>query len=388
MFTTGCQLRIHVVAGLLVLLAPFVACAQEMTLVQDGHSPFVIVIRSTATLSERRGAKELQSHLWHMSGAELPIVTDLSPLPEHAIFVGQSRHTDALHLNLNLRGLGTEGFVLSTQNGHLLILGSNVRGAMYGCTSLLEKLGVRWFTPKVTLIPHRPTVVLPALDERQVPDFEYREPYIYEAFDKNWAARLRTNGTAAALDESTGGKIIYDHFVHTFDSLIPPSQFSTHPEYFPLIDGKRTGGYVQRCLSNPDVLDLTIQGVQKWIAQNPKAMIYSVSQNDTYKFCECDKCKAIEARYGGKHSGLYLWFVNQVAEAIEKDHPDKLIDTLAYMFTEEPPVGIVPRKNVRVRLCPISACEAHPYEKCSDPKTIAFVNNLKGWSKITDTLYI
>ena len=77
-----------------------------------------------------------------------------------------------------------------------------------------------------------------------------------------------------------------------------------------------------------------------------------------------------------------------MAEAIEKEHPDKLIDTLAYQFTEAPPKGIVPRKNVRVRLCPIAVCEAHPYEKCSAPPTVAFVKNLAEWSKITDTLYI
>ena len=371
-----------------VLLLPVLVGAQEMTLVRDGQSPFVIVINASASQSERRGARELQTYLQEMSGAELKIIDDRQLLPEHAILVGRSRHTDALQLNAELKTLGPEGFVFKTIDGRLIILGSNIRGAMYGCTTFLEKLGVRWLTPKVTIVPHRSAIVLPALDERQLPDFEYRAPYIYEAFEKNWAARLRTNGQQAALDDSTGGKIVYDHFVHTFDSLIPQSEFDAHPEYFPLINGKRTSGYVQRCLSNPDVLRLMIQGVQKWIVQDPTAMIYSVSQNDTYKFCECDRCKAIEARYGGKHSGIYLWFVNQVAEAIEKDHPDKLIDTLAYMFTEEPPSGIVPRKNVRVRLCPISCCEAHPYEKCSDPKTTAFMNNLKGWSKITDTLYI
>ena len=87
---------------------------------------------------------------------------------------------------------------------------------------------------------------------------------------------------------------------------------------------------MQRCLSNPEVLKLMTEAVRGWMAKNPKAMIFSVSQNDVLMFCECDQCKAIEARYGGKDSGIYLWFVNQIAEAVEKDYPDKLIDTLAY----------------------------------------------------------
>src|SRR5262249_128109 len=69
-------------------------------------------------------------------------------------------------------------------------------------------------------------------------------------------------------------------------------------------------------------------------------------------------------------------------------HPDKLIDTLAYLFTEEPPTGIVPRRNVRVRLCPIYACAAHPYEQCTDKRTAAFVQHLKDWARLTDNLSV
>src|SRR5438046_4354158 len=154
-----------------------------------------------------------------------------------------------------------------------------------------------------------------------------------------------------------------------------------------MVGGKRINGYVQRCLTNPEVLKLEIDGVKKAFTDNPGAVICSVSQNDVDKWCECDQCKALEKKYGTQ-SGVYLHFVNQVAEAVEKDYPDKLIDTLAYQFTEAPPNGIKPRGNVRVRLCPIDCCEAHPYEQCSTPANRAFVARLHDWSKITDTLYI
>jgi hypothetical protein len=188
--------------------------------------------------------------------------------------------------------------------------------------------------------------------------------------------RLKTNGSP--LDASTGDKGSYYPFVHTLDALIPHSLFATHPEYFPLIDGKRANGDVQRCLSNPDVLRLAIKGVRHWIKEEPEALLYSVSQNDNKRFCSCSQCQAIEARHGGQHSGRYLWFVNQVAEVVAREHPDKLIDTRAYQFTEALPTGIKPRKNVRVRLCPFTGCEAHPYEHCSDANNVAFVRNLLG----------
>jgi hypothetical protein len=59
---------------------------------------------------------------------------------------------------------------------------------------------------------------------------------------------------------------------------VPPELFNEHPEYFPLIYGKRTnsaGGkqYVQRCLSNPDVLRIATDRVRQWSQEHPEATV-------------------------------------------------------------------------------------------------------------------
>jgi hypothetical protein len=353
-------------------------------------SHYTIVLPAEATPAERRGGDELRHHLKEMCGAELPVVKDDQALPSHAILLGgNNRQLTALNVKLDASKLGDEGFILRSVGDHLVVAGPGKRGTMYACTTLLEKLGVRWFTPTITRVPHVKTLEIPTLDETQTPVFEYREIYIHEALQKDWAARLKTNGHHSALDETTGGKMIYGAFVHTFDDLIPQNLFSTHPEYFPVIKRKRENGYVQRCLTNPDVLKLTIEKLRNWMEKNPAATIFSVSQNDCYKFCECDACKAIEQKFGGSHSGLYLWFVNQVAEAVEREFPDKIVDTIAYQFTEAPPEGIEPRKNVRVRLCPIAMCEAHPLETCTDNASVAFAKRLAKWNKVSGgNLYV
>ena len=376
-----------VLAATCLLVLQRLAIADNVVLVRDRQPQAVVVLSANALPAERRGAEELRRYLEEMSGADTKVSTDDQPLPPSAILVGHSKYTDQLGVKLDSKSLGEEGFVLKTVGPHLVIAGPGKRGSMYGCSAFLERLGVRWFTPTVTRFPHMQTITVASLDQAQVPAFEYREVSFTEAQNKDWAARLALNGQSAPLDATTGGKIVYHPFVHSFDDLIPRSLFPAHPEFFPLIKGKRTDGYVQRCLSNPDVLKLAIARVREWMQQHPEAQIYSVSQNDTYNFCQCDQCTAIANRYGGQ-SGLYLWFVNQVAEAVEKEHSDKLIDTLAYQFTEAPPKGIVPRKNVRVRLCPISICAAHPLEQCSSPNDKAFLDHLSGWGKLTDQVYI
>ena len=175
---------------------------------------------------------------------------------------------------------------------------------------------------------------------------------------------------------------------HTFDEIAPVDKYmKDHPEYYSLVNGKRVGGQEtgQLCLTNPDVVKLAVDAVERWIQENPTATIFSVTQNDNGRSCQCDKCKAVDAEEGSP-SGLMLRFVNQVADEIAKTHPDKLIDTFAYWYTEQPPKITVPRPNVRVRLCPITCCEFHDYEKCEKNK--AFMERFRGWDKITDTLYI
>ena len=68
----------------------------------------------------------------------------------------------------------------------------------------------------------------------------------------------------------------------------------------------------QLCLSNPEVFDLVMEGLNERMAEKPEALYWSVSQNDTYKACECDNCKKEYEAYGG-YSGAMVHFVNKVA---------------------------------------------------------------------------
>ena len=370
-----------------ILLSLLAASLQAITLVDHGRSSYSICVSSSASPSEQRGAKELQRFLEEMSGARLPIVTDAGTPGGDLILVGDSSVLQALHAGIAFDKLGAEGFTLKISGHHLIVAGGRQRGTMYGVYTLLDKLGCRWFTPQVSRIPHQPTIRIDALDETQIPAFEYREPFFTEAFDQDWAARNRTNGNFARLDASTGGKMLYYPFVHSAYELLPPAKyFKDHPEYYSLIDGKRRFERGQLCLTNPDVLRIATERVREWIRDHPEAAIYSVSQNDWEGWCECDRCRKVEEEEGGEHSGAILRFVNALAAEIEKTNPDKLIDTLAYWYSERPPAHVTPRPNVRIRLCPIGICNAHSFGTC--PRSAYFLKNLQAWSKITDQLYI
>ncbi|MEN6520719.1 MAG: DUF4838 domain-containing protein [Armatimonadota bacterium] len=360
-----------------------------MQLVKDGKSDYVVIIAKDASPSEHRAAAEFQRFIEEMSGAAISYVSDSTNPPENAVLIGNSEALKSLGLNIDFNELGEEGYTIMTAGSRLVIAGGKLRGTMYGVYGFLEDvLGCRWYSSKVSKIPSKPTIDIDNLNITEKPAFEYREPFYTEAWDKDWAARNRANGATMKLDEETGGKLVYYPFVHSFDKLVPLDKYwDTHPEYFSMVKGERVRENTQLCMSNPDVLKIATATVMEWIREHPEAKIYSVSQNDWHRNCQCDNCRAIDEEEGSP-SGLLLRFCNAIAEEVEKVYPDKLIDTLAYEWTEKPPKITKPRHNVRVRLCPIKCCEAHPYGSCDKQENIDFVSNLKEWAKITDNLYI
>lgn len=53
---------------------------------------------------------------------------------------------------------GSEGFIIKSDGKDLVIAGGRPRGTMYGVYTLLDHLGVRWYTKEVTKVPKLATV--------------------------------------------------------------------------------------------------------------------------------------------------------------------------------------------------------------------------------------
>jgi Alpha-glucuronidase len=373
----------------LTMMAGGIAMAQ-VVLAENGKSLYRIVVPEKAIPSERYAAEELQRYLERISGVKLPIVTDSEPMGSHEILLGDNAHLRKLGIQVDFAKLGTDGFVLRTFRNHLIIAGGRPRGTLYGVYALLEeKLGVRWFTPEVEFVPKMERVELPPLNEKQVPALEYREVFWTEMMrDPDFAARHRLNGHHYRLTEKHGGRaVVFYPFVHSFDLLIPREICEQRPEFWPMIGGKRVSGYVQRCLSNPDLVKLAIERVKQWIKEHPEATIIDVSQNDTGNWCQCPDCKALDDAEGSPSASI-IKFVNTIAEAIEREYPHIRIETLAYQYSRKPPKTLRPHKNVIIRLCSIECCFAHPLETCPSEENRRFREDIKAWQPVAPLLYV
>jgi hypothetical protein len=181
--------------------------------------------------------------------------------------------------------------------------------------------------------------------------------------------------------------------------LIPTDKYyDAHPDWFCEINGKRvkpaSAHASQLCLTNEELRKELTANALALLRKEPNARFISVSQNDSHtSYCRCAKCTAL-AEEEGSQSGPLIHFVNKVAEDIEKEFPDVLVETLAYTYTRKPPKRVKPRNNVVVRLCTIECSFAQPLSAGKNEMSYApqkgnsLKEDIEGWSNISKNLFI
>jgi len=375
--------RIVVFLALALLVTTMPSHLEALTIARDGQSTAVVVVAADAPVSQQHAAAELAAFLKQITGARFPLVNQPTA-KKTCLLVGPAaaRFADR---DFSVAALGPDGIVIRTVGNNLILAGPDPRGTLYAVYSFLEdQLGCRWWSEKVSSIPQRATVEIGPLDIRYVPPLEYRESFWRHAFDGDWSVRNKCNGSHCELDAKRGGKP-YAGFVHTFYQLIPPDKyFADHPDWFSEIDGKRTHQRAQLCLANEEMRTELIKNLRQTLRDNPTATIASVSQNDWDGHCRCARCSAVDEQEGSP-IGSVLRFVNAVAAGIEKEFPHVTISTLAYQYTRKPPRLVRPRPNVMIRLCTIECSFSEPL---THPRNQKFRDDIVGWSKIADRLFI
>ena len=352
---------------------------------------YVIVIGDNASASEKNAAEKLKQYLNQISGISLEIVTDSAEKIAHEIIVGEtSREGDGY--TIDRENLGDDGVVIKTVGESVVLSGAKQRGAIYAVYTFLEEyFGCRWFTHDLTVIPEKEKLVIPKnIDYTYVPSIKFRETdWISPAISNEYKAANKLNDNVyGVISEEYGSGISYaGSFCHTMAYLIDPNLFETEPELFAYGVKTRARTIDQPCLTNPRTLELAIQGVRKWLSENPEAKIVSVTQNDNQNYCVCENCKKVDKEEGSQ-AGTMLRFVNAIADDIKDDYPDVMVDTFAYQYTRKPPKITVPRDNVIVRLCSIECKFSTPLDSGVCKENDAFAEDIKKWSEICDNLFV
>jgi hypothetical protein len=370
-----------------------------ITVAVDGVASAVIVVDERESAPVLTAAAELKKFLDQITGANIPIVSPANaPKRETGaprLLVGTRAYVWSWaerNTSIDLAVPSSEGFVLGIDGPDLYIYGGEPRGTLYGVYTLLaDELGCRWWTPTASTIPKSPTLNIslpkkdPELNREQAPAFEYRDIYYMDVFDPDWAVRNRTNGSRTKLTPEKGGNLRHVILAHSFYRVLPPEKyFAPNPEWYSLIDGKRTSDKAQLCLTNPQMLEAFIANTRELLAAKPGFNAISISQNDWAGQCQCGPCAAIDAEEKSP-SGNILRFVNSVAGRLKPEFPGVTFTTLAYEYSVAPPVITRPADNVAVFVCTIRAGFEKPIV---DQPTRPIAGQLREWCKIAARVWV
>jgi len=223
---------------------------------------------------------------------------------------------------------GREHYLLKSHARGVYVLGTTDQAVEHAVWDLLYRLGHRQFFPGATweIVPRTPDIRI-AVNADQRPDYLARRIwYGFGLWDHNrkpyeqWCAR---NRAVLGFNLRTN---------HAYDGIISSNKraFQAHPEFYGLLDGKRTSTKI--CIGNPELRALVVAHALRYFEARGEADSISMDPSDGGGWCQCDRCKAI-----GSVSDRALTLANTVAAAVQKRFKGKVVGMYAYSRHSPPP---------------------------------------------------
>jgi hypothetical protein len=269
-----------------------------------------------------------------------------------------------------------DGVYLKGDGAAVALVGQGTRGSLNAVYEFLEKYaGYRWPEPGREHGPQFSSLNL-NFEHVHNPAFAYRgvalhgptndDFHIFYSQILDWLAKNRLNSVQfscevydqvrprfieAILDRGLSPKIGAHSRQYFYASN---KYFPLRPEYFALVNGKRTGD-TQLCYSNHASVDAYAENIIEYLKSHPEIGVIGLWPSDGYGFCECNECKAKPT------TDVLLEYINDVAERIHAEFPKVKVEFLSYIHYTTPPANVKPLPYVVPTYCEYwSRSQFHP----------------------------
>lgn len=349
----------------------------KICLAENGVSAFQIVVPDNSDDSALFAAEELSAYLNRIVGADnqFPVVAERECSSDCRIDIGATARSAAISLS----EIKDDGYLIDAQPQQIYILATEPDALANGVYGFLEDyLACMFVREDYDYVPYFPTIYLEPFSEVSNPDFAWRKVYQYEAAQNGWYRKLRNNGTQAGDITSHAG---WGNWVHSSFSFVSPLEYGeSHPEFFSY---NEEGIPQQLCLSNEDIYLIIEANLAQMIAAQPDKLYWDFSIMDNQNYCTCEACQQVLEQTGSM-MGTLLPIINRLARRF----PDKIISTLAYTYTAQPPKGMVCEPNVNIVLATMKSGQLYSYYYGGSEKAAAVKELVESWGSICDNLMI
>lgn len=385
-------------------------------ILKNGKSDYKIVVSATATTDEQKAAGVLQNNFVNSTGAVLPVVTDEGlefSASAHYVSVGNTALSAAQSVKYEYSAKSANGFQIKTVGESIFVVGET-KGVIYGVYELLS----RWFDfdcYDVFAYYAKEGVTdlkLTDYDLTELPDIDMRANMFYMPLtvgtDPNASDAMRINGWDEIGPMYENGTI----GTSTHNSLFTVNYFkygTEHPDWYMDEIWATSGMPYQLCYSvNPDINDknsyiyIVCDRMKAAVtsADGMDAKIYGFTLEDHMRWCHCDRCKALENKYGVNTVG-YIRVLNAIAKEMARwgnenyGHPIRVAG-MAYSINEEPPVKlndkgeyepmdetVVFEPNLSIIYAPINTRYMVSMDEAGNEE---YYRKLKGWAALSPSV--
>ena len=400
-------------AILLLFLAMTVMCTANSPFVitANGKAIATVFVAKDASASEKLAAAELKTYIKKLSGAT---ITDASSPAEKSIILAtaQSAHLPETLKSRLTKTKHEESFIIAVENNKLYLAGKTSVGTLYAAYTLLEEeFNVSWLFPgeQFEYVEKRPSLSIKPIVKVNEPTFIYRlinpSPFNKTRDFFIWAARNRIQAPGPyGLDftytpkhkdffeprlrdgvVSTGGHL-------TFYLAAPPQKYrKTNPEYFALVDGKRTEktsySDTHHCISNPELQKLVADYIVGVYKKYGKKVNYTFGAPDTaHNWCECNNCRALD-NGTADHCRRFHLVAQKIAKMVYERCPDMQLRIWAYWTYRNIPEGLTVDPRMQVYFCSHGRSYAHYLDDPNCAANVKIFNLMKEWLKLNPNLY-
>jgi len=337
--------------------------------------------------------KEINLHLQELTG-EKPIL--LKKVEDNF---------SAVIINIKSK-IPVDSYEIMVNKNKLYISGGNNRGLYYGIIAFFEYLGCRWYAPgKIgEVIPKLTEIEIPEnLSIKGQPSIPWRGFHIcgsgltrqgvpkghWDYETALWMIRNKMNFKPIHNSQYDNVNPLLQElllsplaFGHSYSKWIPSKEFTKHPEFFSMINGKRQKKG-QFCVSNPELRKELVRRIVEYAEKHPDLPIISLAPNDGYRWCECPNCVKLDTPQDRKNKELNQrthWFNAQIARELKKINPNITISSIAYCNYLEPGENLIKTDNLLVGIC-ITKSQNHPLTDEKSPSNTIVRERFLRWQQ-------
>lgn len=324
-------LMIFRTAVLLLFSVQAVAAPVPTAIAAGGQAKVQIVVSETASGQTRLNVDKFADLLSQITGARFQVVTGDG---SSGIAIGNEGDFPSLQTNVAFEPkvrTRQEDYLIRTHAKGAWLLGATDLGTQNAVWDFLHRLGYRHYFPGEAweVIPQR-TQLDVAIDTIETPNYLSRRIWygygIADYAKQPYLAWCEKNRCVPSLQLNTG---------HAYGRIVKAmqSEFDTHPEYLPLIKGeRRLSKTLKPELGNPELRQKIVEYALNEFRKSPGLDSISMDPSDGGDWSESPESARL-----GSVSDQVVTLANEVAAAVNKKHPGKLVGIYAYNYHAPPP---------------------------------------------------